>query len=65
MSFGLSVATVPAPTAMAGKRRRQRWTSARASSPVIHLESAIRVAIFPSRVVATFAASKGVPRAAQ
>ena len=36
--------------AMAGNSRRQRWPSARDCSPVIHLESPVRVATLPSSV---------------
>ena len=57
--LGLSAMTVPAPTAIAGKSRRHRWTSARATSPVIHLDSPPRVAILPSSVAASLPASRG------
>ena len=51
--------TVFAPTAIAGKYRRQRMTSARASSPVTHLECPDAAANFPSSVSAILAASSG------
>ena len=61
VSRGSSLATVPAPTAIPGNNRRQRITSARAASPVIHFDSPVRQAMRPSIVVATFAASNGRP----
>ena len=65
VSLGSSAMRVPAPTAIAGKSALHRCTSSRATPPVIHFDSPVRVAILPSRVDASFPARKGVPRVIQ
>ena len=55
VSSGSSAITVPRPTMIASIRPRSSWTRRRDSSPLIHRESPVRVAIFPSSVMAHFA----------
>ena len=48
--MGSSSRAVPAPTTIASAPARRRCTSARAASPVIHLEVPSLAAVFPSRL---------------
>ncbi len=59
---GSSASTVPAPVTMAPERARQRCTSRREASPLIHLDSPLARALRPSRLVASFTRSHGRPR---
>ena len=58
---GSSATTVPRPTMMASTRPRSSWTLARLASLLIHLESPVWVLILPSRVIAHFAITQGLP----
>ena len=49
------------PAMMASDAALSSWTYPLASTPVIHLESPVRVAIFPSRLMANFAVIRGAP----
>jgi hypothetical protein len=53
---------VPAPVRIAPLRARQRWTSWRAGSPLIHLESPEAIAVRPSRLIASLTRNHGRPR---
>ena len=47
---------------MAELRARQRWTSVRAASLVIHFDSPFASAVRPSRLIASFSRTNGRPR---
>ena len=49
------------PTTTASTEARQRWASSRLSSPLIHLESPVRVATLPSSVIADLNSTHGRP----
>ncbi len=57
-SRGLSRMMVSAPTNTASWKLRNRWAKRREAGPLIHLESPVVVAIFPSKVWANFAVTK-------
>ena len=61
VSAGSSARAVPMPTMMAANRCRSRCARSRASGPVIHRDAPVRVAAFPSRVMAYFSTTKGRP----
>ena len=56
---GSSASTVPTPHMMPRYLLRRRCTCTRAAGPVIHLDSPVYAAIFPSRVMAYLSATKG------
>ena len=60
VKLGSSASTVFTPTRIASAPARSLIPSARASSPVIHLDSPDAVAIFPSSVIAAFTVTNGV-----
>ena len=62
VSCGSSASTVPAPVRIAPLRARQRCTSWREASPLIHLESPEAIAVRPSRLIASLTRSHGRPR---
>ncbi len=59
LSSGLSLTTVLIPTRTASTSERSLRTYLLAFVPVIHLDSPLRVAIFPSRLIAIFAMTNG------
>ena len=61
MSRGSSARAVPEPTTIASDHARRRWTSALASSPVIHVDEPSRAAAFPSSEDAIFSTTNGRP----
>ena len=62
LSEGSSASTVPIPVRTAPDCARNRCTSSRASSPVIHWLSPFAIAIAPSRLAASFSCTNGRPR---
>ena len=61
-SIGSSARAVPEPIRIASVLARIRWTRRRASGPVIHRLSPVRVAIRPSSVAASLSRTCGRPR---
>ena len=61
VSAGSSASTVPVPTTIASACARRRWTSARASGPVIHWLVPSAAAARPSRLWAHFTVTCGRP----
>ena len=59
---GSSANTVPIPVIIAQERARWRCTSCRAAAPVIHWLTPLFSAPLPSRLLAVFMRSHGVPR---
>jgi len=58
---GIIDRTVPAPTSTASLSARRRWTSRRASAPVIHRLEPSGAAVLPSSVAASLSTTKGRP----
>ena len=61
VSCGSSASAVPIPTATASTCERQRWARRRLPSLEIHWESPVRVATFPSSVMADLNRTQGRP----